>query len=198
MAIPEKPPWPDFPHPKRWDNFFGDLYDFMKSRQVINGDGLTWQETASGMRPVVDLARAIVAPFPFQLINASDKSGPKVRVRLGQVQTGGTGWLTPTGMTFPGDDPAYVLTVTSSNFIIALGVNIDASTDWDGTGCDLSAVAAVPVNTSSRAYFQIGFATITDGKIASVTNVIKNSFAFLTIGKVDQTYPLTYVSEFLT
>ena len=194
--IPEKPPWPDFPHPKKWDNFFGDLYDFIQSRQPINGDGLTWQETAGGLRPVVDVsATAAAVKFPFQLINASDKNGLKVRVRLGTVQTGNTSLIVPAGMTAFTDTPPFILSVSATKYVV-LGVDLDSAHNWNGLSADISLMdVGSIVNTASRVYFILGDVGVIDGVLLIGQGTRYDNFSFLTIGQITPTAPLTFISS---
>lgn len=118
-----------------------------------------------GLHPVTGIADTIQ---PFQLIDASNTEGTKVRVvestLIGQA---------PDGFS-PSDDPPYTLSV-SNNDIVYAGVTLDVSGEFPGLVTDrfLDADAVVPPDDpiGGSFYLAIGQVTLTeDGKGTNPVN----------------------------
>jgi len=94
---------------------------------------------------------------PFQIIDASDDRGPKVRIFASSVAG-----QVPSGFS-SGDDPPYILTVSDGDVIYA---QIDYS-DSDGSvgGVSIQADSSIPTASAGHYYVQIGSVSVSGGSV---------------------------------
>lgn len=97
----------------------------------------------------------------FQLIDASDENGTKLRVVAGTING-----QFPPGMS-TGDNPPYVLPV-SGNGVVYVSVTIDS--EGGITSRSIAIGSSVPVNSKSQFYFNVGSYSVSSGAVNVVTS----------------------------
>lgn len=97
----------------------------------------------------VGLAQGLVSiKHPFKLLDKSDDTGHKIQVIFGNVNG-----QTPAGMVV-GDDPPYILNLTSTTGVIFIGLTVDV--DGVITSLFLNQAATLPANTEFTASLSVG------------------------------------------
>jgi len=110
-------------------------------------------------------AASDAAPIPWGLLKISET---EIRVVYGDVVTP-DGTFTPSGFN-PGDDPTFVLTV-SGDGVVYFWVTIDNTTGETLTAEDPESDTALPANTATEFYLQLGsFSTDGDSILHVQTN----------------------------
>lgn len=178
MLLPSIP-GPGSPLSASWAR---DIVNCLRSITLRPGKGYRLRHDPGGTTLVIDPFATTPAPtHPWQLIDASDTDGPKVRVVYGTANG-----VAPDGM-ISGDSPQYVLPIVGSGIrVIELGVSIDLAAG-DGWGSNeisglpwIAEVASpTPDDEEDGTYYQVlGTVTVVDGAISGV--------------------PINYVREHLT
>ncbi|GEM_PF-1188597 len=152
--------------------------------------------TPTGNTPPLP-APSAAGPVPFQVLDATDAGGPKVRVVFGTISPQGAAlgggvnaW--PGGMTV-GDDPQYILPVSGTG-VVYLGVSVDTSASYTITSLYIDQNAAIPNSDENNGYLLLSpYAVASDNK--SVTGLqpgVGNQTYTFTRCRDWFSYPATY------
>jgi hypothetical protein len=143
--------------PQWLKDHFEDLALFMEAIQPIDGFGVRIDQSPKGRMIHADggtRAGTAATAIPFELLDASDESDNKIRVRKGVVMEYGTAneWI-PTGM-FPGDDPTFVEDAVGTDGVVYLEITVDG--DGDVLSLTIGVAATLPAATTTVGYKVLG------------------------------------------
>ena len=168
------------PSPVRWgprpyQDRDRQLLDYIESIRPVQGIGTRVYDVPKGRAIDANPGSASggsSASHPFQLIDASDRdSGGSITSVNIRVVYGTVAGAAPSGMS-PGDEPIFVLSgLGNGPGYVWLGITRDTSTSAI-TSRFLDSGAAVPANTTTNGYREVGSWVVTDGTLNIAQTII--------------------------
>lgn len=158
----------DFGCPRKMRKWLNGLKNYVLQNRPIGGVGIFVTDSASGKGRRIDNVRYGAGGgglVPFELVDASDNAGKKIRVVLGSVDFPGNPNPIPVGP-YPagmseGDDPEYILSGIPASGYVYLVVSADEETE-EITSLTIGFYADPQVNAAGTGYGLLGSWTTND------------------------------------
>lgn len=155
-----------------WDEW-NDLLDWMQDNRPIEGLGIRINDADGQGKQINAIGQdtpSSVNSQPFQLINSSEGSTIKIRIRYGTVNS-----IIPDGMS-PGDTPPYILTINIDVGVIYLIVTTDDDFLINDVSIDFA--AELPEAPDDFTFYRSLGTFSVDGKTVSLAQDVRGSQQF--------------------